>query len=158
MVHIVYIIGHRSCDGFRTRNLLCTIEYLVSVRRELQHRIHLTIVVVEQDERPTLAGVLKGCHYRFLYNCGQYNRGWAFNTVAVEWRNYADYYFFADNDILIPDLANIFSKCDRYSAVSPYKDIYDTRPSLFQEKDLKYLLSPHRHRHRDLVTSLRRAG
>ncbi len=72
--------------------------------------IKLSIVVVEQDSKPTINNLLDDCvNYISSYNSGQYNRGWAFNVGFSKFRS-ADYFFFADNDIILNnnEMINVF--------------------------------------------------
>ena len=144
MKHIVYIIGHRSGDPFRIRNLLLTTRWLNNIKKRLENTIKLTIVVVEQDSKPTINQIL-GEHidYLFIYNAGQYNRGWAFNVGFIEYE-FADYFYFADNDIIMDNdaIVNVFETCFEYNAVNPYSSIYDTKSETFETcKEIKFLFS-----------------
>ncbi len=149
MKHIVYIIGHRSSDPFRIRNLILTTDHLIAIKNRLHKEHHnynhnynhnyeqikLTIVVVEQDSKPTINHLLNPqIHYIFAYNAGEYNRCWAFN---VGFKHYvsADYFYFGDNDIVMKndDLIDIFHQCHQYSVINPYLVIHDTTSSLFEK-------------------------
>ena len=166
MKHIVYVIGHRSSDPFRIRNLLLTTKWLVSLKHLLENEsldqvktrklmlsskwlvslkhcsdeIKLTILVVEQDSKPTVNNILnKHVTYLFAYNPGFYNRGWAFN-IGFKHCEDADYFYFADNDIIMDscDMISVFKHCFKYDAVNPYNIIYDTKSELFEHKNMCY--------------------
>lgn len=127
---IAYIVGHRnSKDPSRLKNLLFVLKWLANLKQILiQHKITLKIIVVEQDDSPKLGGLYdpKIVTHIFAYNTNLYNRGWGFNIgfKAVK----ADYYFFADNDIILKvrDIINVFLKCFRYEAVNPYSKVLDS--------------------------------
>ena len=143
MKTIIYAIGHRSSEPMRIRNLLLTVEWLNSISKVINKEINLIIAIIEQDSKPTLNGlfIAKNTNYLFVKNEGQYNRGWAFNVVYVEYPD-ADYYFFADNDIILSfqqDAKYIFKHCFEYDVVSPYGIVYDTDESLFDEQQPFYL-------------------
>ena len=135
MKKIVYVIGHRSTDPYRTRNLLLVTKWLAKVKKNLlDYCIHLTVLVIEQDSKPTVNNQLhEDVNYMFVYNSGQYNRGWVFNVGYVNHRE-ADYFFFADNDIVMDtcNIIKVFKTCFRYDAVNPYIEIYDTKSKLFE--------------------------
>lgn len=135
MKEIVYIIGHRSSDPFRIRNLLLVLKWLTNLK-ELLYDIKLTIAVIEQDSKPSINCLIDHdhIHYVFAYNSGFYNRGWIFN-VGYKKFNKADYFYFADNDIIIDDIeiCNVFRSCFKYDAVNPYSIIYDTKAKLFED-------------------------
>ena len=123
---IAYIIGHRSSDEYRVKNLILVTEWLLKVKEKLQN-IQLDIIVVEQNTTPTVDKILNPqVNYILAYNSGFYNRGWGFNVAFRKFE--ADYYFFADNDIVmsIKDAISIFTSCFEYEAVNPYKNIFDT--------------------------------
>lgn len=128
MKTIAYIIGHRnSVDPNRLRNLLLVLKWLECLQTKLLHdKITLKIIIVEQDDTPKLKINTEKLTYIFVYNPGFYNRGWGFNVgfKAID----ADYYFFADNDIILNnyDIINVFIKCFKYDAVNPYSKIYDS--------------------------------
>jgi hypothetical protein len=143
MKTIIYAIGHRSSEPMRIRNLLLTVEWLNSISKVINKEINLIIAIIEQDSKPTLNGLFtaKNTNYLFVKNGGQYNRGWAFNVAFVEYPD-ADYYFFADNDIILSfqqDAKYIFKHCFEYDVVSPYGIVYDTDESLFDEQQPFYL-------------------
>lgn len=133
--HIVYIIGHRSADDYRKQNLAITLDWLLKVKTVLSNVapfIVFTIVVVEQSENPTVKEMLHSdINYIFISNDGFYNRGWGFNVGARAYPK-ADYYFFADNDIVmsIADMVKVVSDCKDYEAVNPYKAIFDSREQI----------------------------
>lgn len=164
MKHIVYIIGHRSSDPFRIRNLLLVTKWLVDLKHLIENQsqfksadqikarhtlstskwlanlkrcsdeFKLTILVVEQDSKPTVNNILdKNITYLFAYNPGFYNRGWAFNIGFKQYES-ADYFYFADNDIIMDNrnLIDVFRHCFKYDAVNPYDAIYDTKSELFE--------------------------
>ncbi len=148
MKHIAYIIGHRTTDPFRIRNLLLTTKWLIKLKKILFYEgIQLSIVVVEQDSKPTINNLLSDyVNYIFSYNSGQYNRGWAFNVGFIKFRN-ADYFYFADNDIILnnEEMINVFKTCFLYSAVNPYSQVFDTKSKLFESHitiptDLNYII------------------
>jgi len=134
MKYIAYIIGHRSADPFRIRNLLLVLKWLLNLKYKLRHVI-LDIIVVEQDEKPTIKNLISSSiEYIFAYNSGEYNRGWAFNVGYIKFFNY-DYYFFADNDIIMRnnDMIHVFNTCCKYDAINPYSEIYDTISKLYDD-------------------------
>lgn len=126
---ISYIIGFRFAEKRRLDNLLLTLQWLINVKYILQHTINLQIIVIEQDsvKKLDIPEVVKDLvEHLFIYNAGYYNRGWAFN---VGYKCFAaDYYFFADNDIIMntPDFIHVLSSCFKYEAVNPYAHIYDS--------------------------------
>ncbi len=102
--------------------------------------ISLEIVVVEQSKEATVEKVLKpDVKYSLAQNDGYYNRGWGFNVAARAYPN-ADYYFFADNDIILPfeDIINVFMTCRNYEAVNPYRAVYDTTEDIHESKKTIY--------------------
>lgn len=128
MKKIAYIIGHRnSSDSCRKRNLLLVLKWLENIKKILKdHNICLKIIIIEQDDSPKIKIDSDEIIHTFIYNSEFYNRGWGFN-VGFKTVN-ADYYFFADNDILLKndDMINVFLKCFKYDAVKPYYKLYDT--------------------------------
>lgn len=129
MKKIAYVIGHRnSSDSCRVRNLSIVFKWLSSLRLLLlKHNIKLIIVVIEQDDKPKLKEICTDdITYIFVYNPELYNRGWAFNVAFKEVE--ADYYFFADNDIILQndDMIYVFTRCFKYDAVNPYFKLYDS--------------------------------
>lgn len=139
MKTIAYIIGYRwTCEEDRRfLNLRITIDWLIGLKLKLkEHNINLIIIIVEQDVLPKLSidkDIFKQFEYLFIYNCGFYNRGWGFN---VGYKNYlADYYFFADGDILMKEdsMIDVFKTCFKYDAVNPYKHIYDSTEEYMKE-------------------------
>jgi len=132
MKTIAYIFGYRwTCDDdCRLLNLKITIDWILALKSKLkEHNINLVIIIVEQHVIPKFHiehCVFKQLEYIFLYNDGYYNRGWGFN---VGFKKYvADYYFFADGDIIMNqhDMIHVFKTCFKYDAVNPYEDIYDS--------------------------------
>lgn len=127
---IAYIIGHRnSNDPNRLKNLLFILKWLTTLKQILTlHNIVLKIVVVEQDDSPKIEGLYNPSivTHIFAYNPDLFNRGWGFNVGFKAIR--ADYYFFADNDIILEvnDIINVFLKCFKYEAVKPYSKIFDS--------------------------------
>ena len=132
MRKIAYVIGHRnSSDPKRLTNLLIVLKWLANLKIILlKHDIIFKIVVVEQDDSPKIKEIQeiqnKIITHIFVYNPGLYNRGWGFNVGFREVN--ADYYFFADNDIILQDkdAIHVFEKCFKYDAVNPYIKIYDS--------------------------------
>lgn len=123
---IIYIIGHRSADDFRKNNLLRTVNWLREVKKLYTA---LEIVVVEQDKSRTVQDILPNdVHYIFAFNDSYYNRGWGFNIGFRQFETQGDYFFFADNDIVlpIPNIVNLFTIANQYEAVNPYSHIFDT--------------------------------
>ncbi len=156
MTHIIYVIGHRSSDAFRVRNLLLVVQQLLAVIYKLNYSIdvlnsfstkkllyttnnlNLKILVLEQDKQATIQHILpKSVEYLFIYNPGEYNRCWAFNVGYQQYPT-ADYYFFADNDIILKtdDFIKLFNECIKYDAVNPYKYLYDSNPCINSIKKL----------------------
>ena len=126
MKKIAYIIGHRSECEQREINLKSTIKWLLMVKEKCKKFIKLVIIIVEQDDSPKLHLDNDDIIHLFIYNSGEYNRGWAFNVGYFIVR--AGYYFFADNDIILKsdDIISVFKKCFKYDAVNPYNHIYDS--------------------------------
>src|SRR3989338_4740380 len=53
--NIAYIIGHKSADDFRVKNLGLTVEWLLKVKEKLSNdNINLIIIIVEQSDEPTV--------------------------------------------------------------------------------------------------------
>lgn len=131
---IAYIIGHRSDGDYRDRNLDIVIKWLLDVKK-LCANIELIIIVVEQDTIKKYAEP-NGIEHIFIFNDGYYNRGWAFN-VGFRIFSYADYFYFADNDIVLnnEDMIDVFNNCFEYNAVNPYKEIYDSENSMIIDPD-----------------------
>lgn len=126
-IKICYIIGHREAEPTRTRNLLLVTEWLVKIKSMLTD-IDLHIVVIEQDTESKIKDLLHNeVEYIWLNNDGYYNRGWAFNVGFREYID-CDYFFFADNDIVMNDndIIHVFNKCVNYDAINPYYNIYDS--------------------------------
>ena len=137
MKQIVYIIGHRSSDPFRIRNLLFVVKWLQSIKTILfyHYDIILTVVIIEQDIKPTINNMIGDyVNYIFAYNANEYNRGWAFNIGFVKFKN-ADFFYFADNDIILNtnDMMTIFLKSFQYDAIIPYAEIYNTKSKIFED-------------------------
>jgi hypothetical protein len=134
MKNIAYIIGHRSADKYRLKNLLIVIDRLIQIKHKcLEYDITLSIIIIEQDKTPTIKDgeiLHSQVHYVFIYNDGYYNRGWGFNVGFRLFSSY-DYFYFADNDIIINerDLIHAFEHCFKYDAVNPYNVIYNTLES-----------------------------
>lgn len=132
MKTISYIIGYRgsNIEDRRLTNLILTLKLLVTIKSHIkQLNINLNIIIIEQDTSPQIKEICidnNDLNYLFIYNSGFYNRGWGFNVGYKEFG--ADYYFFADGDILlnIEDLIDVFVSCFYYEAVNPYKHIYDS--------------------------------
>jgi predicted glycosyltransferase involved in capsule biosynthesis len=125
---IAYVIGHRSSEEYRDRNLNIVINWLLKIKNKcLKLNIELLILVVEQDiiqkYKPP-----KNVEYILAYNDGYYNRGWGFN-LGFRAFEYADYFYFADNDIVLnnDDIMNVFTKSFKYEAVNPYSEIYNSK-------------------------------
>ena len=132
MKTIAYIIGYRwTCDeDCRLLNLKITIDWILGVKTKLkEYDINLIVIIIEQHVIPKFHiehCIFKQLEYIFAYNDGYYNRGWGFNVC---FKNYvADYYFFADGDIIMNerDMINVFRTCFKYDAVNPYENIYDS--------------------------------
>jgi hypothetical protein len=102
---------------------------MIKIKQKLElENIKLHIIVVEQDKQPTVNNKLPiEVEYIWVKNDGFYNRGWAFNIGFREFNN-CNYFFFADNDIIMRDvdIINIFKTCDSYGAVNLYSDIWNT--------------------------------
>lgn len=125
---IAYIIGHRSSEEYRDRNLNIVINWLLKIKSEcLKFNIELIIIVVEQDIIQKY-NPPKNVEYVLAFNDGYYNRGWGFN-VGFRKFEHADYFYFADNDIVLNnnDILNVFVNCFKYEAVNPYNEIYNSR-------------------------------
>lgn len=161
MKSISYIIGHRSADEFRTRNLFITVEWLYHIKQLLvDDNINLSIVIVEQDKASTLQATIPPyVEYYFVKNDGFYNRGWAFN-VGFRIKYTDDYFYFADNDIIIniKNMIYVLKTCFNYEAVNPYKDVYDTE-STIKDIDVKsFYMREHKLKHliaKDLIKGKR---
>ena len=132
---IVYCIGHRYADDeYRNNNLLLVVQWLIGLSLK-----NLVILVIEQDKEQKVDKLLEPygdkIKYLFAYNSGFYNRGWVFNIAFREFNN-ADYFFFADNDIILPnkDILHVFETCFDYEAVNPYKAVYDTKQDIHNDK------------------------
>ena len=132
MKTIAYIIGYRWTrdDDCRLLNLKITIDWLLGIKLKLkEHDINLIVIIIEQHVIPKFHiehCIFKQLEYIFVYNDGYYNRGWGFNVC---FKNYvADYYFFADGDIIMNerDIIHVFKTCFKYDAVNPYENIYDS--------------------------------
>ena len=113
------------------------------IKTLLPSYIFLRVVVIEQDKSPTVSDLLdKDVVYIFARNDGFYNRGWAFNVGVKEFPE-SDYYFFADNDIVLKDKdsCRIFTNCFRYEAINPYRKIFDSLPAIHEihDNDKNYL-------------------
>jgi len=132
MKTIAYIIGYRCTDhdDRRLLNLKITIDWLLGLKTKLkEYDINLLVIVIEQYVVPKFH--IEHCNFKqleylFVYNDGYYNRGWGFNVC---FKNYvADYYFFADGDIIMNDrdMIHVFRTCFKYDAVNPYETIYDS--------------------------------
>ena len=137
---IVYIINHKSSDEHRIKNLSEVLNWLTEVKNTITEKdnINLSIVVVEQDEKQTLDNEKlkqQNVEYIFAYNPGYFNRGWGFNVAIRRYK--ADYYFFADNDIVLPikDTIDMFKKSFEYEAINPYSSIYDTSEDINKLND-----------------------
>lgn len=136
MYTISYIIGYRH-EEFRFRNFKIVLKWLKKIKTKLlKYRIDLKIVVVEQDAKQNLTELDKDIKYVFVYNNGYYNRGWGFNVGFKFY--YADYYFFADCDIILSmdDMIDVFINCNKYDAVNPYNSIYDSTDDYVKTIDL----------------------
>lgn len=144
MKKIAYIIGHRSSEKYRTINLITTIKWLCNLKIKcLRDNIHLSIIVIEQDSKPIVNidlinnNLINYINYKFLYNDGFYNRGWGFNVGFRLFSEY-DYFFFADNDIIIDtdDMLYVFLNCFNYNAVNPYTNIYDSKENILVDEGI----------------------
>lgn len=141
MQTISYIIGYRFTDinDRRTENLKLTIKWLVELKKQLseQSKINLQIIIIEQANSPKFSvddNLKDYIQYLFIYNAGYYNRGFAFNVGFKQFN--ADYYFFADGDILLncKSMIHVFNTCFDYEAVNPYNHIYDSDESYVTDK------------------------
>ncbi len=99
----------------------------------LNRDICLKIIVVEQDDSPKIKINNNDVTYIFVYNSGFFNRGWGFNVgfKAID----ADYYFFADNDIILKNdnIIYVFLKCFKYDAVKPYSQLYNSTKNYIED-------------------------
>ncbi|ATZ80199.1 glycosyltransferase family A domain-containing protein [Bodo saltans virus] len=131
MKKIAYIIGFRysNDDDRRMDNLILTLKWLIEIKKCIVKHIDLQIIVIEQDSKKKFniaENIQNELEYLFIYNDGYYNRGWAFNVGYKSFS--ADYYFFADGDIIMKniDMIYVFTSCFKYEAVNPYEHIYDS--------------------------------
>jgi len=111
---IAYIISYKYVDETHKQNLQLLLEHLNS----LKHHIPFQIAVVEQGNAPTLDA--SQLYTRIFVRNPEYNRGWGFNVAFRE--VLADFYFFGDNNILIPHdiMIDVLHQCMNYSVINPY--------------------------------------
>lgn len=119
-----YIILHRdnSIDRDRTRNLLAVLNHIQSAH-------NISILVLEQDSKPTheLRRELlnRNINYQFLYNPGLFNRSWGYNCgLNIVHQNKI---ILADNDIILNnnDLVEGLNYLNNYDIVKPFTKVYD---------------------------------
>ena len=127
-------------------------QWLLSIKYLLRKvGINLEIIVVEQSYDPEeckelLCKVDKLLDPTIVYiqafNQGFYNRGWGFNVGFRQFSNY-DYFFFADNDIMLPieQMYEVFMNCYKYEAVDPYEHVFDSLQCIHDSSKTESFLS-----------------
>jgi len=123
-MNLSYIITHRSSDSFRHRNLCATIDFLLANVNGIE------IIVVEQDEKPSLSSLSKQIKYLFVKNNDLFNRSWGFNVGYQAANN--SILAFGDNDLIVPkesilESYKILSHSNELVSISPYKsgEVFD---------------------------------
>ena len=123
-MNILYIIGYRGCNPARIKNLKLTLQWLKQIKNKLTNPSDLVtpmtfdIVVVEQDSHRQMkinSGVIETI---FIYNQGVFNKCWGFNVAVKQYPQY-DYYIFADNDLIFPDIDGFCHYIRNYCLIDP---------------------------------------
>lgn len=125
MSDVSYIIPFRSGGEERTKNLLTVLDRLSGYPAA-------EIIVVEQDQAPTLAAEsLPGhCTHLFAFNPGPFNKSWGFNVGFRS--SVGDVVVFHDADIImdVHALAQSVVLCSNaFDAVKPYDRLVDLTES-----------------------------
>ncbi|EAR21652.1 hypothetical protein NB231_02758 [Nitrococcus mobilis Nb-231] len=123
------IIGFRLRPGdeIRERNLMFVLDWL-----EYHYSGLFDVLLVEQDicSRFDLAKLKMGKHVRheFIYNPGEYNRGWGYNVAVQHFCAESKIVALMDTDVLTgANFVREIMDCHaKYDAVSPYQNIYYT--------------------------------
>lgn len=121
------IIGVRLKPGdeVRLRNFELMLKWL-----EHHYSGLFDVLIVEQDgiQRLDMASLSLGPHARheFIYNPGDYNRGWGYNVAVKHFCNDAQVVVLMDTDVLtganfVREVMDCYTK---YDAISPYQNIY----------------------------------
>ena len=134
---IIVVLGVRAAPE-QTERLRNARAALWALNLQTLPRWRYRIVVVEQDSTPRLKHSLAPLcdNYLLAYNPGPYNRSWAFNIGAKQYRQESRALCFLDADILVP--ADFLSKGLEqiqagYLAVCPYSEVmYLDPPSTAQ--------------------------
>jgi hypothetical protein len=109
MTTVLYIIAHRSANQYREKNLNITLEWIDKVKKNFDNlsnkNLIFDIIIVEQDntQRFNIQPWKHLVKYLWIFNSGSFNKGWAFNVTVKKYPNY-NYYIFADNDLIFPNI------------------------------------------------------
>lgn len=114
-------------DAPRMRNLKFLVKWL-----EHHYAGLFELLFVEQDSQPRLdfesLGLGSHARYEFIYNPGDYNRGWGYNVAVKHFCAESKVVVLMDTDVLtgrnfVREVMDCHSK---YDAISPYQNIYYT--------------------------------
>ncbi len=122
---IACIITFRSSDDRARRdNLLAVLGWLARWPE-------LPVVLVEQDDKPSLRAELPhpNLHYRFVCNPGPFNKSWGLNVGAR--LTAAPWLLFHDADIILSHALNhaMSARNDGHHAISPFSTMLDLDPA-----------------------------
>ena len=96
-VKISCIISYKQVDKYRQHNLDNVIRHISNFKLD-----NLEIIVVEQDAYEKFDSTpYKNTKKIFIYNDGEFNKGWGYNVGAKE--SSGDVLFFNDCDIILPE-------------------------------------------------------
>ena len=145
MTNILYIIGYRGSNPARIKNLKLTLQWLKKIKNKLTDPsnrgesphsppfsaklfpkelsnlvtpVIFDIVVVEQDSHPQMKMDSDLIKTIFIYNEGVFNKCWGFNVAVKQYPEY-DYYIFADNDLIFPDIDGFCHYIHDYCLINP---------------------------------------
>jgi GR25 family glycosyltransferase involved in LPS biosynthesis len=121
----VLVIAHRdqTPDRRQTRNLHFRLDYCRAWYP------HITVLVVEHDEKPGLAPqtLPEGVHYKFLRGGNTFNPEQCFQAGFKMFESSKEFFIFSESDIHL-DRENIIANlelCQQYDFVSSYKHLIE---------------------------------
>lgn len=120
-------------DKYRLRNLTLLLHWLEKFYKNL-----FDIIIVEQGSQSRLdrriLTIFSNVRYEFIYNPGEYNRGWLYNTAVKNFCKSARVVAMMDCDIVpganfVDEIINCHL---HYDVISPYTHIYYTNEEEFK--------------------------
>lgn len=118
-VKISCIISYKQVDKYRQHNLDNVIRHISNFKLD-----NLEIIVVEQDAYEKFDSTpYKNTKKIFIYNDGEFNKGWGYNVGAKE--SSGDVLFFCDCDIILPEefFINSIKKLNTHDVVDTHSII-----------------------------------